>query len=57
VTPSVVIQLALEARPRIEIHALHEADEVRLADWLAAHPKLLELYVCAIDAANERRAA
>ena len=52
-TPSVWILLALEARPRVVVDALDEAEYRRLLDWLATDPELLAL----LDEAYERRAA
>jgi hypothetical protein len=56
-TPAVVITLPFEGRPQVRIEAEREGDELRLAEWIVAHPELLELYGRAIDAANETRRA
>jgi hypothetical protein len=54
-TPSVMIRLALESRPRVLVDALDEREFARLLDWLSAHPELLALIDAAYDV--ERRAA
>jgi hypothetical protein len=56
--PSIVIRLPLEAPPRVYMDALREGEELRLRDWLAAHPELEALISAAEEvAADMRRAA
>jgi hypothetical protein len=51
--PAVVIVLSLEASRRIRVEAEREGDEARLADWIAANPRLVALYRGAVAAATE----
>jgi hypothetical protein len=49
VTPGVLILLALEARPRVIVDAVDEAEYARLLDWLHSHPELLALLNAAYE--------
>ena len=49
--PAVIIELPLEAAPRILSTALNDAEQARLVDWLRARG-LLELVAAAAEAAG-----
>jgi hypothetical protein len=49
-----VIRLELEAAPKVLLDCLHEGDELRLLDWLAARPELQALYEAALQIASSR---
>jgi hypothetical protein len=55
--PSLHIVLELEAAPRVYCDWLRESDELRMADWLDAHPDHRELIDRALEIAAEERAA
>jgi hypothetical protein len=41
--PAIVITLTLEQRPIVTHSCMYESDELRLRDWIEAHPDLYEL--------------
>ena len=51
--PSVVIRLPLEGAPSVYAEAANEAERLRLADWIEAHPELLEIVVRAVEQVRE----
>lgn len=55
--PSLRICLAFEAPLRLEWNCMHDTDEVRLRDWLEAHPSYVELVNRAVELFREERAA
>jgi hypothetical protein len=55
--PRVVITLAFESKPRVVSICDHEGDQLRLADWLEAHPELGEIVKRACALQREERAA
>jgi hypothetical protein len=55
--PRVVITLAFEAKPRVVSICDHEGDQLRLADWLEAHPEYAELVRRAFELQQEAKAA
>jgi hypothetical protein len=55
--PAVLIELGLEAAPRVLVHAMNESEEARVVDWIRSHDELAELVVRALELAEEARAA
>jgi hypothetical protein len=55
--PAIVIRLELEAAPRIVCDYLLEEEEVRMLDWLRAHPAQEDLVTRALEIARMERAA
>jgi hypothetical protein len=55
--PAAVIRLELEAAPRVLIDCMNEREEIRLADWITSHPRLLDLVAAALELQNEAEAA
>lgn len=55
--PSIQIELAIEAAPRIRIVAMNEGEERRLMDWLCSHERLADLIQQALELADEEHAA
>jgi hypothetical protein len=51
--PALVIVLGLEAGPRLLRDCMNESEELRLADWFAAHPELLDLIARARELRDE----
>lgn len=43
VPPTVLIALALEEPPRVRWVCSRESDQLRLLDWIASHPELMDL--------------
>lgn len=56
-TPALVIELAVEATPRVRIECVNESEERRIVDWIRAHDGLAELVARALELVDEERAA
>jgi hypothetical protein len=54
-SPALVIEIALEAKPKVFISAETDGQEQRLVDWLSSQDELSELVERALDL--ERRCA
>jgi len=57
VTPSVVIELRVEAAPCVRLCCANSSEESRVMDWIGAHEGLAELVRRAVELAEEARAA
>jgi hypothetical protein len=55
--PAVVISLPIESPPQVAFDILDEGEEIRLADWLAQHPRYVRLIDEALELAAEAEAA
>jgi len=55
--PAVVIELRLEAAPRVLLCCMNDAEQLRVEDWIASHDALAELVQRALELAEEARAA
>ena len=55
--PSIVITIAVEAQPRVQVFSMSEAEEARVVDWVRSHDGLAELVQRALELAEETRAA
>jgi len=53
--PALMIELRLEAAPRVRLFAMNDSEEARLREWLDARAEIRELIEQAL--ALERRAA
>ena len=55
--PGVVIELRLEAAPRLLLCCMNDAEEARVWDWIHSHDALADLVQRALELAEEARAA
>jgi hypothetical protein len=55
--PAILIEVPLEAAPRVLLNCMNSSEEDRLTDWIRAHDGLAELVARAIELAEEARAA
>lgn len=55
--PAVVIELEVEAAPRVRIRATNEGEEHRVLDWINASDDLAAIVLRALDLAEHRPAA
>lgn len=55
--PSLHIVLELESAPKVRACFEHEGDELRMGDWLAAHPALRKMVDRALALAEREQAA
>jgi len=55
--PSIVITLAVEAQPRVQVLSMSAAEEDRVVDWVRSHEGLAGLVQRALELAKEARAA
>ncbi len=55
--PAVLIELRVEAAPRVLVCCMTEAEETRVVDWIRSHNGLAELVQRALELAEEARAA
>jgi hypothetical protein len=47
--PSVAIVFGLEESPKVRMDYVDEGDELRMLDWLEAHPEYLRLISLAME--------
>jgi len=55
--PMIMIELAVEAPPRVLLHCMTDGEEARIMDWIRSRDELAELVQRALDLAEEFRAA
>lgn len=55
--PAILIRIEFEAPTRVDAVWLHESDEIRMRDWLSAHPDEAELVARAMELQERERAA
>jgi hypothetical protein len=55
--PALVIMLPLEGSPLVYADTLHDGEEARLLDWIAASDERAELFRRALELAERERAA
>jgi hypothetical protein len=56
-SPTLSIELAIEAAPRLRLCCTNDAEEARLVDWIHSQEGLAELVARALELAEEARAA
>jgi hypothetical protein len=54
--PAVSVVFGLEASPRVRVDYVDEGDEIRMLDWLEAHPEYLRLISLAMELEGVQRA-
>jgi hypothetical protein len=54
--PAVSVVFGLEASPRVRLDYVDEGDEIRMLDWLEAHPEYLRLISLAMELEGVRPA-
>jgi hypothetical protein len=54
--PAVSVVFGLEASPRVRVDYVDEGDEIRMLDWLEAHPVYLRLISLAMELVGVQRA-
>jgi len=57
VHPAVIIEIPVEAAPRVVLSCSTEGEESRVWDWIAAHEELADIVRRALELAQEARAA
>ena len=55
--PAVLIEIRVEAAPRLTLCCLNSSEESRIRDWIGAHEGLSDLVQRALELAEEARAA
>lgn len=57
IAPAVVIELEVEAAPRVRIRATNEGEEHRVVDWVNSRDELADIVARALELADEQPAA
>jgi hypothetical protein len=55
--PAIVIEIPVEAAPRVFMHGTTDGDEARVLDWIRSQDELAELVQRALELAEEAKAA
>lgn len=55
--PAVVIELGVEAAPRVLMCCMNDAEEARVVDWIQSQDGIAELVARALELAEATRAA
>jgi hypothetical protein len=57
VPPAIVIELEIEAAPRVRVRASNEGEEHRVVDWINSRDELADIVARALNLAEEQPAA